>query len=189
MLPPSSSPTTTPTKIIRFSTPIAAPSTEVFNALISLHGYSEWLPPSDVFHGTTSISEDPVRAGTTYIEHDLSGTRYGRVLELVDFPHEKENGRDGKKSEGTKEAKVVFHQPMRIKPEVLGVVVDVLVTMTVRREGQGSVVEREIKLGIPTILWLVRGWLPDVFEKESRRSMQYLKTYLEAKEQGTDSME
>jgi hypothetical protein len=189
MLPPSSSPTTTPTKIIKFSTPIAAPSTEVFNALISLHGYSEWLPPSDVFHGTTSISEDPVRAGTTYIEHDLSGTRYGRVLELVDFPHEKENGRDGKKSEGMKEAKVVFHQPMRIKPESFGVVVDVLVTMTVQRVGQGSVVEREIKLGIPMILWLVRGWLPGVFEKESRRSMQYLKTYLEAKEQRTYSMQ
>jgi hypothetical protein len=176
---PPSPPTTTPTTTITFSTPISAPPDKVFTALISLHTYSDWLPPSDVFHGTSSISDTPIRVGTTYIEHDVSGTRYGTVLELDPFPDE-EDEKAGVK-EG-KEAKVVFHQPMRLKPEFLGVVVVVLVTMRVRREGEGSIVDREIKLGVPMVLWVVKGWVAGLFERESRRSMGFLKMYLEAKE-------
>jgi uncharacterized protein YndB with AHSA1/START domain len=177
---PPSSPTTTPTNTIRFSTPILAPPDKVFTALISLHTYSDWLPPSDVFHGTSSISDTPIRVGTTYVEHDVSGTRYGRVLELDPFPDE---GDEGDEKASVKEGKVVFHQPMRLKPEFLGVVVDVLVTMRVRREGKGSIVDREIRLGMPMVLWVVKGWVAGLFERESRRSMGFLKMYLEAKEE------
>jgi hypothetical protein len=160
---------------------IHSPPSLVFSTLLDLPNYNTWLPLSSSFKGTTKISDNPIRAGTTYVEIEPSGVRHGEILEL-----------------NSEERKVVFHQPMTLKPAVLGIVVDVTVCMVVRgveREakdgerqdgegkaggvGQWSRVEREVRLGLPLILRPVSGIVSKLFHRESWRTLEMLKKHME----------
>ena len=155
----------------------------VFTTLTDLPNYGDWLCESGPFKGTTKISDTPIRKGSTYVEVEPKGTRVGEVLELVDAV-------DG--DEGKRERKVVFYQPMQLKPEILGLALDILVTMVVRPQprqdgdqgGSGSVLEREIRLGIPLVMIPLTGWVAGQFREESWRAMMALKKYLETKGEG-----
>jgi uncharacterized protein YndB with AHSA1/START domain len=150
---------------IHLSIVIAAPRAKVFAVLTDLAAYSTWLPQSSAFKGTTSVSESPVRLGTTYLEPGPAGLRKGEVVEFE------------------QDSKVTFHQPMTMKPYFLGVVLDVRVEMVLKEgEGGGTVLERDVKLGYPVLLRLVRGLIDGEFRRESWRTMETLKEYVEGLE-------
>lgn len=174
-------PPPTPTHTITLTSTIAAPASTVFRTITRIDRYSDWLPPSTVFQGTTQISHNPIRPGTTYIESGPSGTRYGEVLELVDDEEgDDDKGVEGSRSGGESERKVVFHQPMRLRPEWMGLVIDVLVGMTVTGRGEGGCrVDREIRLAVPLLLRPVGAWMVGQFRVESERAMGALKVFLE----------
>jgi uncharacterized protein YndB with AHSA1/START domain len=123
---------------VNLSIEIQRPPPIVFATLVDLPNYGSWLPQSGVFKGTTEVSDTPIRTGTKYIEHSPQGTRYGEVQALEEA-----------------ERHVVFHQPMKLKPFILGLELDVVVEMFAKdREGDGCLLEREIRLQIPSILSL-----------------------------------
>lgn len=154
------------TRVIAVSTPIAADPSAVFALIVDLPGYNKWLPSSPAFKGTTTVSETPVRVGTTYVEESPAGTRRGKVVALDnDARH------------------VRFAQPMDMKPRFLGIKLDIIVDMKVLDEGEGgSVVEREVTLVFPWIMALAVGFVTKQFDVEIRRTMAIMKGHLESRE-------
>ena len=147
---------------IHLAITIAAPRSKVFAALIDLPAYSTWLPQSSAFKGTTSVSEAPVKLGTTYLESSPSGLRKGEVVEFE------------------QDSEVTFHQPMTMKPYFLGVVIDVRVELVLKdNEAGGTVLERDVKLAYPAILRPFKGLVEGEFRKESWRTMELLKAHVE----------
>lgn len=152
-------------RTISLSMPIAADPAKVFATITDLRGYNTWLPPSDAFKGTTDISDGPIAVGTRYVEPSPNGTRYGTVTALDAA------GR-----------RVRFHQPLRAWPEMLGVEIDIQVDMrVVDGAGGGSVVEREVVLGIPWMMRPMGGFLEGKVEAEGQRVLGAMKKYLEGK--------
>jgi hypothetical protein len=148
---------------IRQQAEIRAPAVEVFAVIIDLRGYNHWLPESSAYKGTTEVSTDPVRLGTTYTEPGPSGVRYGQVTEFEE------------------PTKVTFHHPLTIKPHFLGITIDVTVSITIREEGGVSHVDRVVDLDIPRSLWLIQSVVVKAFRKESGRTLATLKSYVETR--------
>lgn len=141
-----------------FEADVAAPAETVFDALVDLPGYGRWLTSSSAYAGTTEVSTDPVAAGTTYVEQSPSGTRDGTVTEL-DRP-----------------SRVTFHQPMTMRPRLLGVI-DIHVTYTLAPTTAGVHVTRLVRLTIPWPLRLAQPLVLRQFDHESRRTMDALAAY------------
>jgi uncharacterized protein YndB with AHSA1/START domain len=137
---------------------IPAPAETVFDTIVDLRGYGEWLESSAECAGTTEISTDPIATGTTYVEQSPSGVRHGEVTEL-DRP-----------------TRVTFHQPMTMKPRLLGVI-DIRVTYTLTPTATGVHLARRVTLAIGWPLALARPLVLRRFRRESRRTMDALVAY------------
>ena len=61
---------------------IHRPIEEVFDRLVSISDYSKWLPKSRVFLDSIQTSNDPVGAGTTFIDKTRIGKFQGEVIEF-----------------------------------------------------------------------------------------------------------
>jgi uncharacterized protein YndB with AHSA1/START domain len=61
---------------------INRPIQEVFEKLIDIPGYNEWMPDKGLFVSCTKDSEGPVGPGTLYSDKTLIGTVRGRVSEF-----------------------------------------------------------------------------------------------------------
>jgi uncharacterized protein YndB with AHSA1/START domain len=133
----------------------------VFDTIVDLRGYGRWLEPSADYPGTTEISADPIAAGTTYVESSPSGVRHGTVTEF-DRP-----------------TRVTFHQPMTMKPRLLGVI-DIHVTYTLNPAASGVHLTRLVTLAIGWPLVLVRPLVLRRFRRESRRTVDALVAYARA---------
>jgi uncharacterized protein YndB with AHSA1/START domain len=155
-----------PTPIpIHLQITITSPPPLVFSTLTSLTTYSTWLPPSSSFKGTTQVSETPVKLGTTYLEPGPAGIRKGEIVEFEE------------------PSKVTFHQPMSLKPYWAGLVIDVRVEMKLKEieGGGGTLLERDVFLIYPWVLWPFKVFIDREFRTESWRTMEALKRYLETK--------
>jgi uncharacterized protein YndB with AHSA1/START domain len=150
---------------IHLSIDIKSPITTVFTTLTDLPSYPTWLPHSSSFKGTTQVSETPVKLGTTYLEPGPAGLRKGEIVEFEE------------------PVKVMFHQPMSLKPYWLGLVIDIRVEMKLHEEGEGegvkTVLERDVFLKYPVLLWPFKALLDREFRGESWRTMECLKRFLE----------
>jgi uncharacterized protein YndB with AHSA1/START domain len=141
-----------------FEAEVACPAETVFDALVDLPGYGRWLTSSSAYAGTTEVSSDPVAAGTTYVETSPSGTRHGTVTEL-DRP-----------------SRVTFHQPMTMRPRLLGVI-DIHVSYTLTPTADGTHVTRVVRLTLPWQLRLLQPLVLRQFDAESRRTMDALAAF------------
>jgi uncharacterized protein YndB with AHSA1/START domain len=137
---------------------VPAPAETVFDTIVDLRGYGRWLEPSSVYEGTTEISTDPIAAGTTYVESSPSGVRHGTVTEL-DRP-----------------TRVTFHQPMTMKPRLLGVI-DIHVTYTLTPTAAGVHLARLVTLALGWRLTPLRPVVLRQFRREGRRTMDALVAY------------
>jgi uncharacterized protein YndB with AHSA1/START domain len=139
---------------------IRCPADKIFDLIIDFGGQDRWLPQSSAFRGTTDISSDPVRLGTTYREPGPFGVRNGTVTEFE------------------RPTKVTFHQPMTLRLHSGTVDVTLRYTLT---PGAGSThVSRVVTLGIPWSLRLVQPILVREFRSESGRTLLALKAYADA---------
>jgi len=141
---------------------VDAPAGTVFAAVVDLRGYGRWLIPSKAYAGTVEISSDPVTLGTTYVENGPSGVRHGTITEL-DAP-----------------TTVVFHQPMTMRPAVLGTI-DITVRYTLTPAEQGVRVRRVVSLALPVPLRLARPVVVRQFRTESMRTLLALKAFAESR--------
>ncbi|HET9141938.1 SRPBCC family protein [Actinophytocola sp.] len=145
---------------IRLETDIRGTADAVFAALVDLRGYGRWLARSSAFPGTTEISPGPVGVGTTYVESSSQGVRRGTVTEYQ--PPDS----------------VTFHQPMTMKPNLLGVI-DIRVRYTLTQAADSVHLRRVVTLTLPAALKLVQPVVLRQFRTESERTMRALKAFVE----------
>jgi uncharacterized protein YndB with AHSA1/START domain len=145
---------------IRSEADIRCSAEKIFDTIVDLRGQHRWLAKSSAFHGTTEISSNPVRLGTTYREPGPFGVRNGTVTELE------------------RPAKITFHQPMTMKLHSGTVDVTMRYMLT---PGAGSThVTRVVTLRIPWSLKLLQPLLVHAFRAESGRTLLALKVYADS---------
>jgi uncharacterized protein YndB with AHSA1/START domain len=154
---------------VSIATDINAPAAKVFDVVVDLQSYAEWLPDSGSFHGTTSVSEFPVKQGTTYIESSPSGIRRGKVLEF-DRP-----------------SRALFHQPMQMNKAPEGVLIDIKVEVIFSEKEEGvTSVERNVDLGFPQPLLELKPAFESGASHEGARVMELLKRRVESLPRGSE---
>jgi uncharacterized protein YndB with AHSA1/START domain len=140
---------------------ITGPAERVFDTIVDLRGYGRWLDLSADYGGTTEISADPIAAGTTYVERSGVGVRHGTVTELL------------------RPTRVTFDQPMTMRPRLFGVI-GILATYSLTPVPDGVRVERVVTVEFPWQLKPVAPLVIPRFRKESERTVQALKAFVEA---------
>lgn len=145
---------------IRQEAEIAAPVEEIFAAILDFRGYDRWLTTSSVFEGITEISSDPIRLGTTWAEPGPNGVRHGTVTEFEP------------------PTLVTFHQPMTLRPRLLGII-DITLSITLTPSPTSVRVRRIVTIGIPWPLKLVQPLVVRQFRRESGRTLLALKAFAE----------
>lgn len=133
----------------------------IFDILIDLRHYDLWLPPSLVFRGTTSISDGPIRPGTTYLETSLWGARHGTILQAE------------------RPSRISYRQPMTLRPDWLGTI-DIRIDDRLTPVGAATRLTRTLKLGFQGPVRLLRVAVARAFEVEIERMHARLKAYAEA---------
>ncbi len=146
---------------LRVEADIRATPEAIFAAIVDLRGYHRWLTRSTAYAGTTEISAEPVTVGTTYVESSPLGVRRGTVTEL-DPP-----------------ASVTFHQPMIMRPALLGVL-DIRVRYTLTPSAGSVHLTRVVTLTLPPLLRLVTPVVVSQIRQESERTVRALRTFAES---------
>jgi uncharacterized protein YndB with AHSA1/START domain len=68
---------------LHFEADINASPETVFNLLSDLPNYGRWLSDSDLYNDTLDISDNPIKLGTTYLDHGKQLDLFGKVTEFV----------------------------------------------------------------------------------------------------------
>jgi uncharacterized protein YndB with AHSA1/START domain len=145
----------------RFERLIRADAAQVFALLADLRDYDRWLPRSMAFHGTSRISEGPIRLGTTYIEESWVGVRRGTVTGFV------------------APTTLNFEQPMQLKPALFGEI-GIKLFHTLTPQGKGVQVLRQLQLTPQGPVTLFAPVIARAFRTENERMMTSLQTFAEA---------
>ena len=149
---------------MRFQTTIQRNKKSIYGLLTDLRGYQSWLPPSDLYRGIREISDHPVRIGTTYVEVGADSVMDGKVTELEP------------------ERRIAFVQTMRRATSGLPGSLEIQIRYTLETSREFSTrVTREVRLKARGVFLLLQPALLSSAHKESKRIMQRLKWYLEAR--------
>ena len=146
---------------IQYEAEVHCTAEKVFDVILDLRGYDRWLAASKGYGGITDISSDPVTLGTTYVEPGRKGVRHGTITEFEP------------------PMKVVFHQPMTMKPRFLGII-DIRVRYTLTPAAASTHVRR---LSTPTIPWQLKLAQPLIlreFRVENERTLLALKAFADS---------
>ena len=145
---------------IREEIEIHGPAEPIFSAIVDFSGYDRWLTPSSAYRGLTDVSSDPIRLGTTWSEPAPTGVRHGTVSEF-DPPD-----------------RVTFHQPMSLRPKLLGVI-DITVAMDLTQSASSTRVRRRVTLELPWSLKPIRPYVVRQFRAEGARTLRALRDFIE----------
>ncbi|UPG88199.1 SRPBCC family protein [Luteibacter aegosomaticola] len=132
----------------------------VFDVLVDLHHYSNWLSHSAVFRGTQAISDGPIAEGTRYTERSPFGTRNGVIVSLQ------------------RPSCIAYHQPMALRPAWLGYL-DINVTDTLTGIGPDTELSRKLRICAHVPVRFVMHAIHWFFAGEIRRMHAQLKAYVE----------
>jgi uncharacterized protein YndB with AHSA1/START domain len=149
---------------LNFEIDVRAPLEQVFTLITDLRAYDTWLPGSTAFHGTTTISDGPIRVGTTYVEPGPFAVRHGRVIELAP------------------PIRVTFEQPMTLRPGFFGVV-GIRLACDLAQAADSVRVRRSLDLTFQGPVKLARAVIIRLFEDENKRTLDALKTFAESQVQ------
>ena len=135
---------------------------QVFNLIANIDDYDTWLPPSKAFLGVRHVSDNPVRAGTTYTDGQGVVRMHGKVA--VFGPHEQ----------------VVFYQESNFRalgliPSGLNIMVDYILV----QEHNGVTVIRNHEVEFRGVLKVLRAMALSRIKSENERILQVMKDVLE----------
>ena len=136
---------------------INCPVETIFGLIVDFNRQGRWLSESSAFKGTTEVSTDPVRLGTTYREPGPLGVRNGVVTEFEP------------------PTRITFRQPMTLK--LHAGTLDITLRYTLTPQGTGTHVRRVCTLGLPPHLAPFKPVFVRAFRAESGRTLVALKTY------------
>jgi uncharacterized protein YndB with AHSA1/START domain len=141
-----------------FTIEIARPVEQVFALITDLPNYSRWLPPSGLYVTTPSVSDTPIKLGTTYEDRSNQASLHGSITKY-DPPHA-----------------VSFHQEMQLR--IGSLIVDIAYRLEAARTGT-----RVHRTTIPRLSGVVALFGPMVRRSiyaENRRTLAMIKQYLES---------
>jgi uncharacterized protein YndB with AHSA1/START domain len=138
---------------------IRCPAEKIFDMITDFGGQERWLSKSSAFRGTTAISPDPVRLGTTYREPGPFGVRNGTVTEFE------------------RPTAITFRQPMTLRLGAGIVDVTLRYTLTLGPAAGVTHVARVVTITVPPRLRLLQPVLVRAFRTESTRTLMALKAY------------
>ncbi|HJP70192.1 MAG TPA: SRPBCC family protein [Candidatus Limnocylindria bacterium] len=145
-----------PTTTLTTDLEIARPPAEVFAALTHLGVLGGQIGSSTTYRGTVEVSDDPVRAGSTYVDRTPIGRLRGEVVEL-------EPDRRIVFRQGTEDGRFDVRITYELEPSAAG-------TRLVR---SGEIATRGwLAVVHPIVVWSTGA--------ENRRTMASLKSSLEA---------
>ena len=139
---------------------VDCPAEGIFDLITDFDGQHRWLSTSSAFQGTTEVSSNPVRLGTTYREPGPFGVRNGEVTEFE------------------RPTRVTFHQPMTMKYG-LGVI-DITVRYNLTPRSGQTHIRRVVSVKLPWQLKLFPAVVLSQFKTESARTLAALKAYANA---------
>jgi hypothetical protein len=145
---------------LSFETKILATAERMFSLLVGLRDYDRWLPRSSAFHGTSQISNGPIKVGTSYVEPGPLGTRHGIVTRLMPPTH------------------LDFEQPMTLRPRFLGTI-GIKLFHRLTPEGDHVHVVRRLELSPQGPIRLATPLVVSAFRSENERMMKTLKAFAE----------
>lgn len=140
--------------VIRVSSVIARPPADVFALIADIGHYGRWLSPSGVYTETANISDDPIRVGTTYVDHTTFELR-GEVLSFEP------------------PTLIVFHQAT-VKPRL-----DAHIRYDLEPVAAGTSLTRTTTLTFAGMLRLIAPLAARQIGTENRRTIAAMKEYLE----------
>ncbi len=126
----------------------------IYQVLTELNQYTSWLPASDLYRGTTTISDTSLQVGTTYVD---SVIMRGEVTELDPYFH------------------IAFRQVG------LRNMLEIRIRYTLEPKESGTQVHREITLSIRGVMRLFQPLLIRSISRENNRIMEQLKKYVETR--------
>src|SRR5690349_18253184 len=59
---------------LHFTKTINVPPETIFNLMIDLEHYNQWLDPSTLYRSVMKISENPIKLGSTYVDSRMQGS-------------------------------------------------------------------------------------------------------------------
>lgn len=135
---------------------------QVFNLIANIDDYDTWLPASKTFLGVRHVSDNPVKAGTTYTDGQGLLRMHGKIEAFV--PHEQ----------------VIFRQvsnfrALRLIPSGLDITVDYILV----QEHNGVTVIRNHEVEFRGILRILRAMAWSRIKTENERILQVMKDVLE----------
>lgn len=144
---------------VEIRTTIARPIEQVFEQLVDIPRYPEWMPRGGLFVTCRKDSAGPVGVGTRYSDVTRLGTVRGEVSEF-ERPH-----------------RVVFHYTARL----LGVkVMDGWPGYTLERDGEATAVHHRAEGRLVGVFTLLRPLIQRMADAERRRTVAALKASLES---------
>jgi uncharacterized protein YndB with AHSA1/START domain len=150
-------------RIFRVETLIKRSPETVFQLLADLVGYAAWLPPSSLYKETTNISEQPVRAGTTYLNKGQTYNMRGEVTEYEPY------------------SRLSFHQSTFINQPGARGELDMHIRYMLTPKEEGTRVLRTCEIHTTDLLSIFQPSVVESIREESERIVQRMKWYLEAR--------
>lgn len=137
---------------------IAKPVEQVFALITDLPNYSHWLPPSGLYVTTSSVSDTPIKLGTTYLDRSNQANLQGSVTKY-DPPNA-----------------VSFHQEMHLR--IGRLIVDIAYRL--EADGAGTRVHRTTLPRFSGVVALFGPMVRRSIYRENRRTLAMMKQYLES---------
>ena len=141
-----------------FTIEIARPVEQVFALIADLPNYSRWLPPSGLYATTSSVSDTPIKLGSTYEDRSRQATLRGSITKY-DPPHA-----------------ISFHQEMRLR--IGSLIVDIAYRL--EADGAGTRVHRTTMPRLSGVVALFGPMVRRSIYAENRRTLAMMKQYLES---------
>ncbi len=148
---------------LHFEIFIERPQETVFQLLADLPGYASWLPSSELYKGTITISERPIQLGTTYSSQEPSVKLRGEVTIFRPY------------------SQLAFHQMAHYPQFLPDREVEMRIRYILQPEDDGTRVRRYVEVHAPGSFKVVPIVLLQAVRNESKRFLQRMKWYLEAR--------
>ncbi len=146
---------------MQFKTTINQPIEVVFQLITDLAHYDQWLPSSTLFNAVTTVSENPIRLGTTYVDKGRSSKLIGKVTEFQP------------------PTRVAFREGTHVKLLVLEVGLDIQIQYALNAIDGSTEVTRTHTLSTAGMLKLLQPVIIRPIWKENERILQMMKAHLE----------
>lgn len=148
--------------MLHFTTAINASAQIVFDRIADFAHYDQWLPSSNMYKSVMSVSDNPVRLGSTYVDQGTNSTMHGRVT-VCESPRI-----------------ITFHQVTHLKLlMIIPAGLEVTIAYQLEPNGSGTTVVRDVTVQASGMMSLMQSMLLPRITTESQRILTALKTGLE----------